>query len=187
MFVGVVLRKPKYARRAWNWIFSRRCIEEWLLKGKVRQPYSMNPLINVLYKFKREEGAPLHQIPLNILRMLKSLEHRIERARILLPKRRKSREMPRNLQESIEWTMSSFNLIKEAKGLMRFLVKIINEDLEGETVRPLKERYFKVLLIDAFSSERALPILREPTKMAMSSANWINSQSLAMNLFSLET
>jgi len=35
----------------------------------------------------------------------------------------------------------SFSLIEYAKGLMRFLVKMIREDLEGDTVRPLEERY----------------------------------------------
>lgn len=36
---------------------------------------------------------------------------------------------------------------------MRFLVKIIKEDLEGETVKPLEVRYLRALL-DALSSSK---------------------------------
>jgi len=137
---------------------------------------------------RREEGAPPHQVPLNMLRMLRSLEHCVERARMwLIPERRKSRVIPRNLQESIECMTEFFSLIEKAKGLMRFLVKMISEDLVGETVRPLKERYFRALFADVSSSERAFPILWELTKIAISSANWISSLSSPMNLFSFET
>lgn len=57
--------------------------------------------------------------------------------------------------------------------LIRFL-KMIKEDLESETVRPLEERYFEALLADISSFKRTFSILLE-LKMALSLANWTNS------------
>lgn len=68
---------------------------------------------------------------------------------------------------------------------MRFLVKMIKEDLEGEIVRSLEERCdLEILLADFFNSKSAFSILLE---LAMSSANWTCSQSSLMCLLSLET
>lgn len=60
---------------------------------------------------------------------------------------------------------------------MCFLVKRMSENLEGETESPLDERYLNALLAESSRLERALAMLRELEKIAMSSANWIISQS----------